>query len=481
MSTSLNAPSPTTAGSRRPRLTTGWLAILLLAVALAPFVQERTAQPAVRFAQTAAMVEEQSIQLDRYAPTIGVDRVERDGHVYGDKAPLQPVLAMPFYALAKVVGADSADVQRPVGNLSLWWVTLWSSLVPFLLIAGIGIRVVTRLFGRRYAVQAVLATCGGTLLLAYSTQLYAHVLAGLLGWGCWLVSRRTDRPLLWAAVAGALGGAAVATEYPLAIVVLVVGAVLVRDRSWARLAAFAAGGVPFAAFLAGYQWLAYGSPFTISYSEKPEHAAEPLVLQWPSPIRLAEVLFGTRGMLLFTPMVAVAAWGLWRLARRGTGERRLHGQVGLAVFGAFLVLQSAWLNPWGGEAPGPRYVIPALPFLIVGMAEAWEASARFRWFALRWSVLAMATTVFALHLTPEGQFAVIAQLQNIRMYGTVPTLWSLALGRAGDVVHVALIAGVAWLLAGRLRVERELDAARTSVVPSSAAPSSPVLLSPADA
>ena len=443
------------------RLGSGWLAVLLLAVALVPFVQELSAQPAVRVAQTAAMVEEGTVVLDDYDHVIGIDRVERDGHVYGDKAPLQPILAVPAYLAAKAVGAESASVLRVQGNLGLWWVALWSTLVPLLAICAIGVRVVRRVVGPERAVAGTLAICGGTLLLAYGTQLYAHVLAGLLGWSCFLVADRSlradaegGRPLALALGAGALGGAAVATEYPLAIVVVVVAALLVAHRAWGRLAAYVAGGAPFVALLLGYQWLAYGSPFTVSYSEKSVHEAEPLVVGLPHPVRFLEVLLGTRGLLLFSPIVALAAWGLWRLAHRSGGVARRHGIVGLVVFGLFLVLQSAWVNPWGGEAPGPRYVIPSLPFLIVGMAEIWDVAPAARRIALRWSVLAMAMPVIAVHLTPEGTFAVAAQLQSLAADGPVLTLWTMLLGPIGWAVHVATVGLVAWLLVEALRLER---------------------------
>lgn len=431
-----------------------WLVVALLAVALVPFVQELTAQPAIRQAQTAAMVDHHDIRLDAYRKVVGVDKVERGGHLYGDKAPLQPLLAMPAYAAARLGGAEPATVLRVHGNLTLWSVTVWSTVLPLLAIAALGVRLCLRLFDRRRAVLGTLATCGGTLLLAYGTQLYAHVLAGLLGWACWLLVSRsapTERTWWHALLGGALGGAAVATEYPLAIVVVVVAVVLASQRAWRHLAAFVAGGVPFACLLAGYQWLAYGNPFTVSYTEKPEHAADPLVLRVPSPLRLAEVLFGSRGLLLFSPVVALAIWGLVRLARSAGGPGRLHGRVGLAVVGLFLVLQASWQNPWGGEAPGPRYVIPALPFLIVGMAEVWDAAGRTRWLAIRWSVVAMSLPVVAMHLVAKGNYTAIAHLQTLRSDGPVVTLWTMAVGPSGWVLHLASIGAVGAALAAALR------------------------------
>ncbi|MDP1806446.1 MAG: CBS domain-containing protein, partial [Acidimicrobiales bacterium] len=82
----------------------------------------------------------------------------------------------------------------------------------------------------------------------------------------------------------------------------------------------------------------------------------------PDPVQALEVLFGTRGLFVFAPILLLGLGGLVALARRPGPERR-DAVVGLLVFVAYLGLQAGWVNPWGGEMPGPRYVIPAIPML----------------------------------------------------------------------------------------------------------------------
>ncbi len=101
-------------------LPTRWAAALLLVVVVGPLVQIATAQPLVRFAQTGALVEERSLVLDRYADTLLVDKVERDGHTYSDKAPLEAFLAVPVYAVGRALGMESAAVVRSQGKLGVW-------------------------------------------------------------------------------------------------------------------------------------------------------------------------------------------------------------------------------------------------------------------------------------------------------------------------------------------------------------------------
>lgn len=436
---------------RRVRL----LAVVLVAVVMVPFVQALTAQPAIRYAQTAAMVDHRTLQLDRYRDVVGIDRVERDGHVYSDKAPLQPLLAVPAYAIARAAGAEPATHLRVHGNLGLWWVTLWSTVVPLLLMVAVAITISSRAVSIRSSAIAAVVMALGTLLAAYGSQLYAHVLAGLLGWAAWLVLSRSEGGFGSAFLGGLLGGAAVATEYPLAIVVVVCIGVLVQQRSWKRLIAFCAGGVPAAALLLAYQWASYGDPFALSYGEKPVHESDPLVVGLPNPVQLMEVLFGSRGMFVFTPIVVVAVWGLWKIASQADHKHRSHAVVGLTVFALFLILQSGWSNPWGGEAPGPRYVVPALPFLTLGLAEAWErAAGRRRWSArlrllVGWSVFAMMTTVLVNHLVPDGSMPVLHHLQRLGDEGPVDSLWSMAIGPVGWVLHVgSVIAALVFFVRG---------------------------------
>ena len=55
---------------------------------------------------------------------------------------------------------------------------------------------------------------------------------------------------------------------------------------------------------------------------------------------------------------------LWRRGARA--ESLLCGAVSVA----FLVLELGYYDPYGGDSPGPRFFIPALPFLAVGLAPA---------------------------------------------------------------------------------------------------------------
>jgi hypothetical protein len=77
-------------------------------------------------------------------------------------------------------------------------------------------------------------------------------------------------------------------------------------------------------------------------------------------------------LLVISPVVLAAAYGLVLLGRRYRPEAIVCG----SVVAAFAVLESGYFNPYGGLSPGPRFFVPALPFLALGLGPAFAA--RFR-------------------------------------------------------------------------------------------------------
>jgi len=237
-------------------------------------------------------------------------------------------------------------------------------------------------------------------------------------------------------------------------------------RGGRALFAFALGAVPFGAFLLWYQWAAFGGPFTDPYRLKPQHAdASAAVTGLPRPAQAVEVLLGSRGLWLFTPVTALGLIGLVLLWRRGgAAGGQATAAVGVAVFVALWALQSGWSNPWGGEMPGPRYLLPALPFLAPGVAiaaERWRVAVRF---AALWGAVAMFGPLMTVHLVFSDGITGLSHLANFREYGASPAIWVLAFGRAGWLVYAAAIVAAAVLLDRFASQEREV--ARPGPTPS---------------
>jgi hypothetical protein len=232
-----------------------------------------------------------------------------------------------------------------------------------------------------------------TLVMPFAVNLFGHILAALAGFGAFavLLYEREGRPRTRLVVlAGLAAGFAVVIEYPLALAGAIVGlyAVLRADVIAAglsgagrRAVAYAGGVLAGAAPLALYNLWAFGSLTTMSYDNavdfqgKSGHATLGLNssgffgITMPDGRAALELLLSPRGMLALTPVIALGVVGTVLLYRRGRRAEALTiGGVALA----FLVYDAGYWLPFGGGSPGPRFLVPVLPFLALGMAETWR-------------------------------------------------------------------------------------------------------------
>ena len=226
----------------------------------------------------------------------------------------------------------------------------------------------------------------GTLLLPFATLYFDHVLSAALGFAAFAVLflERETRPGGWLlAAAGVLAGLAVVVEFPLAVVAVVLGIYAALGAGPVRRAAAYTGGLVVGVLpLAAFNTWAFGSPWTLGYTnalKAPAGSGTPVVganaegfygVGFPDPRAAVSLLVSEKGLLIVTPLTLAAAAGLPLLYRSG---RRAETFVCGVVPLLFLAYNAGYYLPFGGQGPGPRFLIPALPFLALPLGFALRA------------------------------------------------------------------------------------------------------------
>jgi len=307
-----------------------------------------------------------------YGPYPTKDKAYYKGHWYSARAPGLAIYSLPFYEALKVL--DAPAVARASHALRgedemIDFVGEWGTVLPALVLLLLVWRVAEN-FEPGYGAAAAVIVGLGTMLLPFSTLLFSHVFAAMLGFAAFAIMLREragpPRPLLLGA-AGLLMGYAVSSEYPLAFVALVLGGYLLsrRDALTPRLVAMRAG-----AYVAGgligivplllYNHAAFHSWTHLAYSNIPQQQKGFFGISAPSLTVLATLLFDSRGLFTLCPVLAMGAVGTVLLYRRG------HRAEALTIAGVcvcYLGYNSGYYLPFGGGSMGPRFLITTLPFL----------------------------------------------------------------------------------------------------------------------
>jgi 4-amino-4-deoxy-L-arabinose transferase-like glycosyltransferase len=394
----------------------GLLAIAAFAIAYALMMQPLGWAQTSHYALVRAL-SHRTAKIDAYHWETR-DKSWYDGHFYAVKGPGLALFTLPLYEVFHAVGAEKTSVWaarrarenaagrwsaggRPNGLYGnsleralrvrtqieaetgmVWALGLLGAVLPavlmLLLVRSLAERVEPGL-----GTAAAVILGAATLVLPFATLYFSHLLAALLGFAAFAVLwREREGPprLALVAAAGLLSGLAITTEYPLAIVGGIVGLYALSRGGVIRRAftyglGVAAGIVP----LAAYNLWAFGSLTHNTYKDAVKiqgvsgHAVLGLNdsgffgIGMPSVHGLLQVLFAPRGLLVLSPVLALATVGTVLLYRRG---RRAEALTIGAVAIAFLVYNSGYYLPYGGGSPGTRFLIPILPFCAVPLALA---------------------------------------------------------------------------------------------------------------
>lgn len=352
----------------------------------------------VRFDLVRSLVEQRTAAIDAYHRNTGdlacrgpagpcrIPRPERGDHAYADKAPGASWLAVPVHAV--VHASRGSDAPGPAYlNAAAYASTVWAVALPSALAVALLYGLLGALgLGVRSRAIFALAYGLGTLAFPYATLLYGHQLTAALLLMAFAVLARARHgqaaptPALLLGT-GALLGAAVAVEYPAALAVIplcIYAALFVRPLP--RLGWLVLGMAGPGLALAAYHAVVFGSPFALPYdfSTQP-HRSQGFFMglgvpQWTA---LQHILFTDyRGLFYTAPWLLLGVPGAVLLARRP--RLRAEAAVCISVTLLFVWLNASLVDWQGGWAMGPRYLVPALPFLAVLAAGTalWTPRAR---------------------------------------------------------------------------------------------------------
>lgn len=401
---------------RRP----GTLAIVALGICWGVIMHTAGWAQLAHFAEVRALANGEPT-IDRWHWETG-DVAWIDGHYYSVKSPGMAALATPLYLLIDATGgrelaADAAAnasraydprwvpndeapyvsygyrepralrMERRIEDETpvLWALTLVAAVIPAVLLL-LGVRSVAERVEPGYGAAAAITLGVSTILMVFAAEFFSHAISTALGFAAFLVLiRERAGPPRWApvALAGLLAGLGVTFEFQSGLVGVVLFFYALARSGWVKRAAiYAAGAVAGVVPALAFNAWTLGSPFKLAYSQAVAtlgvsgHASIGLNsdgffgITLPRAQAALDLLLAGRGLLVLTPVIAIGVVGvviLWR-----SGRHRAEAWTILGVAGAYFLYNSAYWQPFGGGTPGPRFLIPALPFVAIGLSVAYR-------------------------------------------------------------------------------------------------------------
>jgi hypothetical protein len=265
--------------------------------------------------------------------------------------------------------------------------------------------------------------------MTFSAEFFLHVISAALAFAafCLLMKERDGPARRWLVFgAGLLAGLAVTFEFQTGLVgvVLIVYALTRRPDRLRRAGAYVAGSVLGALPMLAFNVWAFGDPLKLAYSDAvafPGRSGHDVLglnsdgffgITVPRFDSAFDLLFAGRGLIVMTPIIVMAVIGVFLMRRK----HRAEANTILAVAAVYFIYNSGYWLPYGGGTPGPRFLIPALPFVALGLAYAYR----------RFPALTLGMAI------PSGLFMLVGTL-------TYPLIGKQGMGTWAD-----------WLVQGRL-------------------------------
>jgi 4-amino-4-deoxy-L-arabinose transferase-like glycosyltransferase len=397
-----------------------------------------------------AVADRGDLTIDAYHENTG-DKAFYQGHYYAVGSIGPSLLALPAYLAARpVLGAFRPERRE---QAALYAMTLLGAALPGALL-GLCVYAFARRFTPHEGHAVLLALTYGlaTPAFPYSKALLQHQASALGAFAgfylLWRVVREGAAPWRLYAAGGLFGLAAI-SEYPVVLFLAMIFLwAWMESGDRGRLVRVVWGALPPLLLFAAYNQAIFGTPLPVGYRYHVEygslHAQGFMGITQPSWAALYGITLSPyRGLLWLSPVLALAVPGVVRMWRHSR-ERLV--AVLLCVIAIVFLLYVASYEYWsGGDAIGPRFLVPLVPFLTIPMAYAFDAILGRRgggWVLGALIVLSLANVwaqSVAGHRYPPGEFrgAVV----------TNPTVqWALPLLREGQVTtNLGMLLGLSGL------------------------------------
>jgi hypothetical protein len=272
--------------------------------------------------------------------------------------PIVPgLLNTPTHLVARWLGMSLRDEIVPLARITASTIAALSTLFIYLCLVTLCDRRNTAVF---FAFLFAFATA---VWSGNSRSLYQHGTSVLFITAALAVLLSRRQRLI--PVAGLLLGAAV-FDRPTNILIAAPLALYVYRHARPALPAFLGLAAIPAAVMVWYSWVYWGSPFALGQGQGLAGFTAPE----PAIAAIGLLLSPNRGLLVFSPIFVVSlGYGVY-LVRRGLGHPLLRYLIWSSV--AVFALYTVWGDWAGGHTYGYRFLIDAVPALILVLAVGWQ-------------------------------------------------------------------------------------------------------------
>jgi 4-amino-4-deoxy-L-arabinose transferase-like glycosyltransferase len=347
-----------------------------------------------------------------------VDDFEFNGNYYSALAPGTAILALPFVGVGFLLDGHFTVFGYAL-ILSELFVALINSIAAYLVYA-----VGRFFFSKKTSAFLAFVYAFATISWPFATYFFQSDVSAMFDllavYFVIRVTRSDDRRLRDAVLAGIAVSGALTTDYVNVIFIpIIMGFLLFSLRRKGHLARFSLGFL--LASLIGvlliglYNEAIFGTAF---------HTTEQVYLNSSTPLGefsypiyegiYLNLISPLRGLLVFSTFLILGIFGYVDMLKQK--KYRVEALFLLACFLGVFLPYSAWYDPTGGAAFGPRFLISAIPFLLMPAGLVIETGSR-----------RMRVTVFILYavgVVINGMAGITSALAPTQNYGTFPFLSS---------------------------------------------------------